>query len=680
MCGIAGSLNLRRGEPPSERMLRQMLAMIRHRGPDQFGIYLGDGIGMGNARLSIVDLASGQQPIATEDERFWIVYNGEIFNHRELRSELEEKGHRFQTHCDTEVFLHLYEQEGPACLRRLNGQFGVAIWDSLERELFIARDRLGIRPLFYNLRNDVFTFGSEVKALAVHPSVDLEIDPIALDQIFTGWSCLAPRTAFRDIHQLAPGHFALINKNGIRLRRYWQPTFSSTQNDKLVLSGDSSSGATSLKILEELLADSTRLRLIADVPVGAYLSGGLDSSIIAAMVRRFATGRVDTFSIAFTDSAFDEREHQHRMARHLGTDHQVVEASHEDIGNIFPDVVWHCETPLLRTAPAPMFLLSRLVNRSGYKVVLTGEGADEFLAGYDIFKEAKIRAFWSRRPDSAIRPKLFQRIYPDLQKLSKLGPTYLASFFGERLTEIGASDYSHAIRWRNTRRIQRFFSAELSARIRQQAAPFLDSVPLPDGFGNWNVLERAQYLEVTTFLSSYLLSSQGDRVAMAHSVEGRFPFLDYRVVEFCSGLSERLKLPALRDKYLLRRLGRKFLPEDICNRAKKPYRAPIHRSFFNPRAATYVRELLSERAVREAGLFHADAVSKLVGKVDRGQALGETDEMALAGVVSSQLLHYRFLKNFQHANPLSGSDDVKVCRAQSDRGVLRCPASSNACL
>ena len=676
MCGIAGYLNLREEEPPSEALLRQMLAMIRHRGPDQFGIYLANGIGMGNARLSIVDLASGQQPIATEDERFWIVYNGEIFNHRELRSELEEKGHRFETHCDTEVFLHLYEQEGPGCLRRLNGQFSVAIWDSLERELFIARDRLGIRPLFYHLRDDVFTFASEVKALAVHPSVELEIDPLALDQIFTGWSCLAPRTVFQGIHQLAPGHFALIGQDGIRIKRYWRPAFAVTQD----VSGDSSSESGSLEKLGELLADSTRLRLLADVPVGAYLSGGLDSSIIAAMVRRFATGRVDTFSIAFTDSSFDESEHQRRMARHLGTDHQVVEASHEEIGDIFPDVVWHCETPLLRTAPAPMFLLSRLVNRSGYKVVLTGEGADEFLAGYDIFKEAKIRAFWSRRPDSALRPKLFQRIYPDLQKLSKLGPAYLASFFGEGLTEVGAPDYSHAIRWRNTRRIQRFFSADLAARIRHQATPLRDSVPLPDGFRSWNVLERAQYLEVTTFLSPYLLSSQGDRVAMAHSVEGRFPFLDYRVVEFCGRLPGKFKLPALRDKFLLRKLGRQFLPDEICNRPKKPYRAPIHRSFFNPRMAAYVRELLSERALREAGLFQPDAVTRLVAKVDQGLALGETDDMALAGVISSQLLHHQFLKNFQHARPLSASDDVKVCRCLPVGSIRRRRASSDACL
>lgn len=668
MCGIVGCLKRRGSEPPSELLLRRMLAMIRHRGPDQFGIYLDDVIAMGNARLSIVDLLSGQQPISTEDERFWIVYNGEIFNHHELRRELEAKGHRFETNCDTEVLLHLYEEEGPACLQRLNGQFAVAIWDSLERELFIARDRLGIRPLFYCRHGDVFVFGSEIKALAVHPAIELQIDPAALDQIFTVWSCLPPKTAFLGINQLPAGHYALFDESGLRVRCYWSPAFTDVKKSSDDLSG-SSSDAEVLETLRELLADSTRLRLLADVPVGAYLSGGLDSSIIAALIRCHATDRVDTFSIAFEDSAFDESEHQRRMAQHLGTDHQVVDASYEDIGEIFPEVVWHCETPLLRTAPAPMFLLSRLVNRSGYKVVLTGEGADEFLGGYDIFKEAKIRAFWSRQPDSAIRPKLLQRIYPDVANLAKLGPKYLASFFGERLTEVDALDYSHAIRWRNTRRAQRFFSSELSARILEKSRPILDSILVPEGFGGWGLLERAQYLEILAFMSPYLLSSQGDRMAMAHSVEGRFPFLDYRVAEFCMKLPRKFKLRVLRDKCLLRELGRDLLPKDICNRPKKPYRAPIHRSFFNARTPDYVREILSENVLREAGLFDPSAVSRLVAKVEKGQ-LGETDDMAIAGIISSQLLFLQFVKRFQRAEPLSERDDVKVC----DRTTQLSPA------
>jgi asparagine synthase (glutamine-hydrolysing) len=662
MCGIAGQLNLRDSAPPSEAVLRQMLGMIRHRGPDQFGIYLDDLVGLGSARLSIVDLAGGQQPIGTEDQRYWIVYNGEIFNHRELRRDLENAGHRFATHSDTEVFLRMFVQDGPACLSRLNGQFAVAIWDTLEHTLFLARDRLGIRPLFYRIDADVLIFASEVKALAAHPAGRLELDPIALDQIFTGWSCLAPRTVFRDVKQLPPGHFAVASPRGLQIERYWQQDFPAEGPG-----GDSRSEADSLEELGELLADATRIRLAADVPVGAYLSGGLDSSVIAALVRRFATGRIDTFSIAFTDSAFDEREHQLRMARHLGTDHQVVEAAHADIGAVFPDVVWHCETPVLRTAPAPMFLLSQLVHRSGYKVVLTGEGADEFLAGYDIFKEAKIRAFWAREPASRRRPKLLQRIYPDLPNLSKVGPQYLATFFGEDLANTEAPDYSHAIRWRNTRRTQRFFSRELAAQVRRLSTPLMESVSLPAQFRKWDVLARAQFLEIATFLSPYLLSSQGDRVAMAHSVEGRFPFLDYRVTEFCGQLPARFRMPALRDKSLLRKLARPLLPGDLWNRPKKPFRAPIHRSFFNASQSPYVRELLSEGVLRDTGLFDPLAVGKLVAKIDRGSALGETDDMAVAGVLSTQLVHDRFVRNFRVSTPLSAADDVRLCDRRSSR-------------
>lgn len=421
--------------------------------------------------------------------------------------------------------------------------------------------------------------------------------------------------------------------------------------------------------LRHLLTDATRLRLLADVPVGAYLSGGLDSSLIAALTKGFVGKQLDTFSIAFTDAAFDERDHQQRMARHLGTAHQVVEASHEDIGDVFPDVVWHCESPLLRTAPAPMFLLSRLVRKSGYKVVLTGEGADEFFGGYDIFKEAKIRAFWAKQPASTRRSKLFQRIYPDLQNLSKLGPQFLASFFGERLAETEVPGYSHFIRWRNTRRTQRFFSADLADQIKASARPLMDAVSLPAGFSQWGTLDRAQYVEITTFLSTYLLASQGDRVGMGNSIEGRFPFLDVRVMEFAMRLPARLRMPALRDKFLLRKLGAELLPAEIWNRPKKPYRAPIHRSFFHKRTPAYVTELLSENSLREAGHFNPAAVAKLVAKITNDQPVGETDDMALAGILSTQLLHHSCRTGFRAAPPLSACDDVKVCDRRGARAM-----------
>ncbi|MBI1178656.1 asparagine synthase (glutamine-hydrolyzing) [bacterium] len=685
MCGIAGYLNLRPSEPPTEELLRRMLAMIRHRGPDQFGIYLDDHVGLGNARLSIIDLAAGQQPITTEDGRYWIVYNGELFNHAELREDLLKHGHRFETHCDTEVFLHYYEQEGPDCLRRFNGQFGVAIWDTERKELFLARDRVGVRPLHYAVRDGVLVFGSEIKAMAVHPAISLELDPLSLDQIFTGWSCLAPRTPFQGIQQLPAGHYALIRPGReIELHRWWQPDFSGAQIQSasktdtapqraasVSLAENNPSDTAYLDELRHLLTDATRLRLLADVPVGAYLSGGLDSSIIAALTKGFIGKQLDTFSIAFTDAAFDERDHQQRMARHLGTAHQVVEAAHKDIGEIFPEVVWHCEAPILRTSPAPMYLLSRLVRKSGYKVVLTGEGADEFLGGYDIFKEAKIRAFWSRFPASTRRSKLFQRIYPDLQNLTKSGPQYLASFFGERLADTESPDYSHLIRWRNTRRTQRFFSPELTGRIRAEARPLIDEVPIPPAFKSWGTLDRAQYVEMVTFLSTYLLSSQGDRVGMANSIEGRFPFLDYRVAEFAMRLPSRLRMPALRDKFLLRRLGAELLPDEIWNRPKKPYRAPIHRSFFHQHTPDYVTDLMSDSALRTSGLFNPLAVAKLVSKITHDQPVGETDDMALAGILSTQLLHHFCHTGFRAADPLSSSDDVKVCdhrtAAQSGR-------------
>jgi asparagine synthase (glutamine-hydrolysing) len=544
MCAIAGILNLAEGPVPTEDGLRRMLAMVRHRGPDQFGIYLSDQVALGNARLSIVDLSGGQQPISNEDESLWIVFNGEIFNHIELRADLEAKGHQFATHCDTEVILHLYEEYGPECLSRLNGQFAIAIWSERDRSLFLARDRVGVRPLFYARAGGSLLFASEIKSLLTDPRVKAEIDPLWLDQIFTYWSPLSPRTCFRDIVDLPPGHY-LVAKNGqVSVKPFWQPDFSSTAQ------GTTSKErplADYVAEFHELLKDAARIRLRADVPVGAYLSGGLDSSAIAAIVRKLGVSRLDTFSIAFSDEKFDESKFQLEMAAYLGTKHHVVQATHNDIGNAFPDVIWHTEIPILRTSPVPMFLLSKLVRDQKFKVVLTGEGADEFLGGYDIFKEAKVRRFWAQNPDSKWRAALLKRLYPDID-LNAAGASYLAAFFGAGLKETAAPDYSHGIRWRNTR----FFSKDFSAALADQQAREQSALDYPAGFANWGDLEKAQFLEITTFLSQYLLSSQGDRVAMAHSVEGRYPFLDVRVVEFCNRLPARLKLRGLTDKFLLR--------------------------------------------------------------------------------------------------------------------------------
>ena len=457
MCGIAGIVNLENREPVRESEIRQMLAMIRHRGPDEFGLYLDGRVGLGSARLSIIDLGGGQQPISNEDGTLWIVFNGEIFNYLELRPELEARGHRFATSSDTEVLLHLFEEYGPKCLDRLNGQFAFAIWNARDNSLFLARDRLGVRPLFYTQTGDKFIFGSEIKAILANRQVRAGIDPIVLDQVFTFWGPLTPRTIFRGIYEIPPGHYLLAENGRTTIRTYWQINFPHRSDQESSVPSEPGYERY-LEELSDLLIAATRIRLRADVPVGAYFSGGLDSSIIAAFIRNFTSSRLDTFSIAFGDSSYDESAFQRQMADFLGTEHHIVQANSADIGGVFPDVVWHAEVPLMRTAPAPMFMLSKLVRDAGFKVVLTGEGADEFLAGYDIFKEDKIRRFWAAQPDSKFRPALLQRLYPDIAQLSNNNQFMLAAFFRANLGAVEEPDYSHAVRWRNNRRTCRFFS------------------------------------------------------------------------------------------------------------------------------------------------------------------------------------------------------------------------------
>lgn len=650
MCGIAGILNLREGAAPSEPVLRQMLGMIRHRGPDSFGIFIGDRVGLGSARLSIIDLAGGQQPIGNEDGSCWIVFNGEIFNHPELRAELERKGHRFATRTDTEVIVHLYEEEGLELVKRLNGQFAFALWDARKQRLFLARDRVGVRPLFYAEAGGKLIFASEIKSLLSEGTVPARLDPGALSEVFTYWSTLTPGSAFLGVREISPGHGMVVEGGTLRSFRYWRADFD--REERSVDAGEAE------EILLALLEDATRIRLRADVPVGAYLSGGLDSSLIAALARHRVASKLETFSVTFEDPRFDESSHQLGMARFLGTEHHVLHASHADIGRIFPELIWHVETPILRTAPAPMFLLSRMVRDSKFKVVLTGEGADEFLAGYDIFKEARIRRFWARRPGSKWRPSLLRRLYGDITTMGKVNPEYLKAFFGVGLEEVEDPGYSHAVRWRNTARACRLLSPEARAAGAGRGRSWVEA--LPENFGRWGTMEQAQHLEIVIFLSQYLLCSQGDRPAMAHSVEGRFPFLDARVMDFCRGLPSRLKSSGLEEKYLLRRVAKRFLPPEVWSRPKRPYRAPIQSSFLSPDSRPYVAELLSEARLKETGMFHPPAVQQLWRRAEAGAALGETDEMALTGLISAQLLHERFVRRFELAPPVGSPEPMKV--------------------
>jgi asparagine synthase (glutamine-hydrolysing) len=644
MCGIAGLLKLK-AAPVEENLLRGMIGALAHRGPDDSGVFTDSNVGLAHARLSIIDLAGGHQPMSIENGSLWITFNGEIFNYVELREELQKRGHRFSTRSDTEVILRLYLEEGEECVHDLNGQWAFAIWDARQQKLFLSRDRYGVRPLFYTFSENSFIFASEIKAILACPGVRREIDLQGLDQIFTFWVTLAPRTAFKDIFQLQPGHSLVLKQGRVNVRQYWKPEYITKEELP-----EDSPGQKAEELLA-LMEDAARIRLRSDVPVGAYLSGGIDSTFTTALITRFAQDRLRTFSVAFEDSAFDESCHQSEASTFLHTQHSEIRCRAEDIGAIFPDVIWHTEQPILRTAPAPLYLLARLVRESGFKVVLTGEGADEILGGYDIFKEAKIRRFWGRDSNSRLRPLLLRRLYPYLDNIQQLPEAYLRSFFRVTQEDLVNPFFSHLPRWELTSKLKMFFSDDVKQGL--QACDGLAELreELPGSYSRWPDFCQAQYLEAMYLLPGYILSSQGDRMAMAHSVEGRYPFLDHRVGNFAAKLHPSLKMRVLNEKFLLKEAARGKVPASILRRSKQPYRAPDGKSFFGRRRPDYVDELLSPEVLRRTGIFDPNPVSRLVAKFKSGRTTSTKDDMALVGVLSTQLMAHKFLQSAQTRIP-----------------------------
>ena len=647
MCGICGVVSYR--EPPDLSVVEAMVGALAHRGPDGCGWMRDHKAVLGHARLALLDPAGGTQPLGNTDGTLWLTFNGEIYNYLELRDELRRLGHRFVTGTDTEVIVHAFDEWGEDCFARFNGQFALAIWDRRRECLTLARDRLGICPLYYHQGRGRLAFASEVKALFHDPLVPRALDPEGLGEVFSLWSTLAPQTPFAEVEQLPPGHVATFDDGGLRSRPYWELGFPERGGE---VGQDFEGNAERLR---DLLVHATRLRFErSDFPVGAYLSGGLDSSITAAAIRHFTDASLDTFSLRFADDEFDEGGHQATMVEQLGTTHHDVVVRHEDIAEVFPDVVWHAESPLLRTAPAPLFLLSKLVRDAGYKVVVTGEGADEVLGGYDIFREAKIREFWARGPDSGLRNRATELLYPWLARNPGKAPAFARSFFG---ADFDADDpaMSHRTRWNSTAVLQRMLSPGLRDAIASGRRPD-PSALMPPESGDWDSLSRAQWLEMTTLLPGYILASQGDRMLLANAVEGRFPFLDSAVVDFANALPARHKLFGLDEKFLLRYAFQDLVPESIRHRPKQPYRAPDAASFFVDGVAPgWVEDVLSKQALVASGLFDPRQVESLVAKArTRSHAFGNTDNMRIVAVISTQLLHEQFiLARFARPAPLT---------------------------
>jgi len=606
MCGIAGIYNLRgRGLPAFSPAV--VLASLRHRGPDDEGSFSDDRAFLGVTRLAIIDPAHGWQPVADEANRLHLVMNGEIFNYKDLTAELKSRGHAFHSHCDTEVALHLIEESWAGALDRLDGQFAIAAYDAGENRLLLARDRMGIAPLYYAVVGDRLVFGSEMKAIFATGLVRPEIDPRSLDAV-TAFCCVpAPRTVFRGVRQLPPGRYLEVKGGVVAERTYWDIPF----ND----AGQYPSKRVDewAEEFREVLRGACNRQLMADVPVGLYLSGGIDSSAVASMVADRTDVSRHVFSIAFPEPGFDESRWTADVARFLGINMHVLTYHQHDLASDLRRHLYHGETPLVSTEGVPLMALSKLASRE-VKVVLTGEGSDESLGGYEYFR-------WDAARSSLGNGLAAKAFYAAVRlgmrflmgERNAIAPTPEDAAYAQELFGFDPSIMAKFLYFRMVREL--VYSDEMLARQgRLSDAEFLD---LPrDRMRRWDLLNRTLYLSSRILMTNHILASHGDRAVMANSVEGRHPFLDRAVQEFLGAVPPGVKTRIFSSKFLLRRAMKGRLPRKIVGRRKKMFLAPFGTPFVGQDATDEIRDLLRPERIREFGYFDPEKVRRLVGRVE----------------------------------------------------------------
>lgn len=649
------------GPAASERLLLTMMGELAHRGRtvgayvDEAGqVFLAEGrTATGTGTRPVVEAELG--PARSADGSLWAVMSGELYDTAALESALAAAGApsaaptQGSTQSPAALALRAFEAWGEEMVHRLNGAFALAVYDRRARRLFLARDRFGIQPLFVARYGADTAFASEAKALLRHPAAERRIDPFAVVETFALWAVQPDRSAFPNISELPAGHYMWVDERGAAEPVAWRrPRFGPRAG---TLTGDREELADQLR---ELLRRSTAARLGTGRPVAVYLSGGLDSSAVTAIATAELGAPPKAFAVAFADPRYDESRYQDVLAERLGVDLTRIEVTDADVAAALPDVVAFSEKPLLRTAPGPLLLLSRVVSDAGYDTVLTGEGADELFGGYGIFQESMVRRFWAKQPASRLRPRLLERLYPYLSKELARGGGLMTEFFKVGMLDLQDPLYSHRPRFRTSARNLRF----LSPTTRQAAEGEMDPLArliarLPEGFGEIGPLGQAQYLEIITFLEGFLLHAQGDRMLAANGVTGRFPFLDDRLADFAEALPERLRLNDLAEKYLLKRAVGPLLPQELATRRKRPYRAPILRAFFGPGAPDYVADALSDESLARLGLFDDRLVGRLVAKARQHAETGlsEADEMAIVGVLSTVLLDRALVSSPELAPP-----------------------------
>jgi len=626
MCGIAGFVDLwdaksSRDAEERTRILESMCLAIRHRGPDDQGTMVTDGVALGMRRLSIIDLAGGHQPISGEDGSVTIVFNGEIYNYRDLTPELEARGHKFTTHSDTEAVVHAYEEYGPACVDHLRGMYALAIWDRKARSLFIARDRAGKKPLFYTVtRHGTLVFASELKALLVHPDVETEIDPTAIDSYFTLGYVPDPLSVFRGVHKLPPGHYLTFANGEVKVKQYWDFEFKASASQR---------EEDYLEELRRLLDESVRLRLIADVPLGAFLSGGIDSSIVVALMARHMGQPVKTFSIGFHEDSYNELKYARLTASTFGTDHHEFIVTPE-ICDVVDELVWHLDEPFADQAAIPNYVVSKLA-RDHVTVVLSGDGGDELFAGYTRYVVERQRSGFARLP-RGVRAGVMRPLSQRLPH-GAWGRNYLHNVSLEPINR-----YLDSVSVFSSLNRESLYTREFQERLGQSDYAARLFGELSQKVNTGEPLDQLLYIDSKTYLPGDILTKV-DRMSMAVSLEARAPLLDHKLIDFVTRIPASMKLAGLETKHLLKRAVQDLIPHEILHRPKQGFGVPIQ-EWINQQLRGRIRETLTEQRTRQRGYVNAKYIDVLLDEHERGRRDHSTSLWAL---LMLELWHRQFV-------------------------------------
>jgi asparagine synthase (glutamine-hydrolysing) len=595
MCGISGFIQSNLNNQEKENILRKMLSSIAHRGPDDSGVFVDNWAAIGMQRLSIIDLNSGHQPIFSEDKRYSIVFNGEIYNYREIKYDLLQKGVHFQTETDTEVILQLYMLQGASCLKELNGMFAFAIYDSQKHELFLARDRFGIKPLYYSKTPQYFAFASELKALMQFPFIEKEIDTDALDYYLTMESVPAPLSIIKAVKKVMPGEYLLLSQDGFSKTKYYDLQFRPKDHETSLFEKKMT--------LDRLLENAVVSRMVADVPLGSFLSGGVDSSLVAYYLQKNSDTKINTFSIGFDEKSFDETAYAQKVAQHIGSNHHEARFTTKELLDVMPKISQKLDEPFADASLLPTFLLSQYT-RSNVKVALSGDGADELFGGYPTYYARKMGEYFPPFTSKLIKP--FVNLLPVSHKNMSFdfkAKKFVAGLEFEpdlrHIMWLGAFDFKEK---------EQLMQPEYLVKRKDNQFPLLEQhMRHCDTEDNW---ERSLYIDMRFYLQDNMLVKI-DRASMYNSLEVRVPFLDHKVAEFAMHLPADLKYKGKESKFLLKHLAEMYLPADIVHRPKKGFGIPLSK-WIREDLKELFEHYLSESRIKEQGIFNAAKIQEML--------------------------------------------------------------------